>query len=283
MQWELKSVSRTRSTPLVRIVRKLPMTWSPVTESNRRPSPYHGHPSALTTSSDLQQLTILAAVSWPEGSGSGWLSSPPIVPTPDGRGATDSATPAPGACCSTATTGCWPRGSCGPSWSPPPGNFPAQTRHREDQVPDMPDPAVRADDPPARNPPIQPCPAVTPAGTMNPCGPENDSAHRDHVPRQAVSYRLAPRHLTTLSPERSGDESRSPGRHPGRSGRPDIGQLRRAGAFRYGSRQIPETMTPACACSTAGPAARARRSPSRPCMIFCPMSRVLGRQSLPCL
>jgi hypothetical protein len=25
------------------VVRKLPMTWSPVTESNRRPSPYHGH------------------------------------------------------------------------------------------------------------------------------------------------------------------------------------------------------------------------------------------------
>ena len=37
----LTSVSRTRSTPLVRLVRKLPMTWSPVTESNRRPSPYH--------------------------------------------------------------------------------------------------------------------------------------------------------------------------------------------------------------------------------------------------
>ena len=41
LQWELTSVSRTRSTPLVRVVRKLAMTWSPVTESNRRPSPYH--------------------------------------------------------------------------------------------------------------------------------------------------------------------------------------------------------------------------------------------------
>jgi hypothetical protein len=30
--------------PLVRVVRKLPMTWSPVTESSRSPSPYHGVP-----------------------------------------------------------------------------------------------------------------------------------------------------------------------------------------------------------------------------------------------
>ncbi len=47
LQRQLKSVSRTRSTPLVRSVRKLPMTWSPVTESNRRPSPYHGRSLCL--------------------------------------------------------------------------------------------------------------------------------------------------------------------------------------------------------------------------------------------
>jgi hypothetical protein len=44
--WELKSVSWTRSTPLSQVVRKLSMTWSPVTESNRRPSPYM-HPGVV--------------------------------------------------------------------------------------------------------------------------------------------------------------------------------------------------------------------------------------------
>ena len=39
-----------RSTPLIRFVRKTVSTWSPVTESNRRPSPYHGDalPTELT-------------------------------------------------------------------------------------------------------------------------------------------------------------------------------------------------------------------------------------------
>ena len=50
MQWELKSVSRTQSTPLVWSFENLSVTWSPVTESNRRPSPYHGDalPTELT-------------------------------------------------------------------------------------------------------------------------------------------------------------------------------------------------------------------------------------------
>lgn len=62
-----------------------------------------------------------------------------------------SRSPAPGACCSAGITGFWWRRSCG-SWSLLAGNFPGQAGHREGRVPDLPDLAVCAGDPPTRYP-----------------------------------------------------------------------------------------------------------------------------------
>jgi hypothetical protein len=45
---------------------------SPVTESNRRPSPYHGQPDHLVASTYLAIYLISPGVSDPEGSGSAW-------------------------------------------------------------------------------------------------------------------------------------------------------------------------------------------------------------------
>jgi hypothetical protein len=63
---------------------KVRLSWSPVTESNRRPSPYHGHPivflpatNQARTISQLQ-LRVLKGLGVPRG---GWQSSPLIVPT----------------------------------------------------------------------------------------------------------------------------------------------------------------------------------------------------------
>src|SRR6202035_834122 len=50
----------------VRVVRKNLLTWSPFTESNRRPSPYHGDAlptelKGLAATADGDELTVLSA------------------------------------------------------------------------------------------------------------------------------------------------------------------------------------------------------------------------------
>ncbi len=166
-----------------------------------------------------------------------------------------SRSPAPGACCSAGITGCWSPRSCGGRWSLPPGNFPGQTGHREGRVPDMPDAAVCAGDPQARDQRIQLYLAVTPAGTMNSCGSKNDSAHRGRVPSQAHSV-ISPNNYR--SPNICGYRGRS----------------RRHGPCARSSRSAPTGVAPSRAsrpCRTAVPAFLGQRlaclliTPDGPC------------------
>ena len=59
-------------------------SWSPVTESNRRPSPYHGQPASLWPATTLDRMLPCLRIRGLEGLGvarRGWPWSPLIVPT----------------------------------------------------------------------------------------------------------------------------------------------------------------------------------------------------------